>query len=159
MTNKLELTEIIWKLWKLINVFTCVAAVRYAKTKVEVKVFEKASLEVMPLNHPKTVNWPVPHCELHAVVKKQTRCTEVYKRLMRQNVDYYAVSYVHSESYGLATYVAPTVRSFKKAGVNWYLTKRPALVSTSPLSSSPSIRPNPENMFLYYVSRIERLLQ
>lgn len=63
--NRLELTEVVWKLWKLINVFTCVAAVGNAKTKVKVKVLEQASLEVVPLNHTKAVNGSVAHCELH----------------------------------------------------------------------------------------------
>lgn len=69
--SRLELTEVVWKLWKLINVFTCVAAVRNAKAKVKVKVLEKAPLEVMSLNHTKAVNGPVAHCELHTEVWKQ----------------------------------------------------------------------------------------
>lgn len=65
--NRQELTKVVWKLWKLINVFACVAAVGNAKAKVEVEILEKAPLEVMPLNHTKAVNWPVTHCELHTV--------------------------------------------------------------------------------------------
>lgn len=48
--------------------FTRVAAVRYAKAKVKVKVFKKASLEVVPLDHPEAVDGLVAHGELHAVV-------------------------------------------------------------------------------------------
>lgn len=74
--KKLQLTEIVWKLWKLINVFTCVAAVGNAKTKVKVKVLEKTSLEVVSLNHTKAVNGSVAHCELHTeVYKEKTRKT------------------------------------------------------------------------------------
>lgn len=69
--SRQELTEVVWKLWKLVNVFTCVAAVRNAKAKVKVKVLEKTPLEVMPLNHTKAVNGPVAHCELHTEVWKQ----------------------------------------------------------------------------------------
>ncbi len=69
-TNRLELTELVWKLRELVNVFTRVAAVGDAKAKVKVKVLEEASLEVMPLDHTETVNRPVAHSELH---------TEVYK--------------------------------------------------------------------------------
>lgn len=68
--NTLELTEVIWKLWKFINVFTCVAAVRNTKAKVKVEVLKKTSLEIMSLNHTKTVNGPVSHCELHPVFWK-----------------------------------------------------------------------------------------
>lgn len=67
--KRLKLTEVVWKLWKLINVFTCVAAVRNAKAEVKVKIFKKASLEVMPLNHTKAVNGPITHCELHTAMK------------------------------------------------------------------------------------------
>lgn len=67
-----KLTEVIWKLWKLINVFTCVAAVRYAKAKVKVKVFKKSSLEVMPLDHPEAVDGLVAHGELHAATGTET---------------------------------------------------------------------------------------
>ncbi len=68
LVDQNKLTEVVWKLWKLINVFTCVAAVGNAKPKVKVKVLEKATLEVMPLNHTKAVNGPVAHCELHTEV-------------------------------------------------------------------------------------------
>lgn len=68
VADQKRLTEVVWKLRKLINVFTCVAAVGNAETKVKVKVLEKASLEVMPLNHTKVVDGPVAHCELHTEV-------------------------------------------------------------------------------------------
>lgn len=48
--------------------FARVAAVGDAKSKVEVKVLEKASLEVMPLNHTEAVDGPVAHRELHTEV-------------------------------------------------------------------------------------------
>lgn len=66
-----ELTQVVWKLWKLIDVFTCVAAVRDAKAEVKVKVLEKTALKVMPLNHSKAVNGTVTNRKLHTKIKKQ----------------------------------------------------------------------------------------
>lgn len=68
-----ELTEVVWKLWELINVFTGVAAVGDAKTEVKVKVLEEASLEVMPLDHTEAVNGPIAHRELHTEVQRRRR--------------------------------------------------------------------------------------
>lgn len=73
--NRQELTEVIRELWELINVFARVAAVGNAKAKVKVKVLEKASLEVMPLNHTKAVNGPVTNCELHTIMESKEKCT------------------------------------------------------------------------------------
>ena len=42
------------------------------------------------------------------------------------------------------TYVAPTVVSLRKAGVNWYRTKRPAFGSISSFSSSAVSSSSPE---------------
>lgn len=53
--------------------FARVAAVRYAKSKVKVKVFEEASLEVMPLDHTEAVNGLVTDRELNAAVRKETQ--------------------------------------------------------------------------------------
>lgn len=45
-----------------------VPAVWDAEAKVEVKVLEEATLEVVPLDHPEAVDWPVAHRELHTEV-------------------------------------------------------------------------------------------
>ena len=59
--------------------FTCVAAVGYAKAEVKVKILEKASLEVMPLNHTEAVNGPFTHCELNPAVGKETQHRSHFK--------------------------------------------------------------------------------
>lgn len=46
--------------------FTSVAAVGNAETKVKVKVLEQASLEVMPLDHAEAVYGSDAHRELHS---------------------------------------------------------------------------------------------
>lgn len=48
--------------------------------------------------------------------------------------------FTQQNAHARQTYVAPTVRNLRNAAVNWYRTKRPALVSTSPFSSSSSLR-------------------
>lgn len=45
--------------------FTSVATVGNAETKVKVKVLEQASLEVMPFDHAEAVNGSDAHRELH----------------------------------------------------------------------------------------------
>lgn len=64
-----------------------VPAVWDAEAKVEVKVLEEATLEVVPLNHPEAVDWPVAHSELHAGVclfHRDTKGIEVRGRSQRR---------------------------------------------------------------------------
>lgn len=70
------LTEVVWKLRELINVFACVAAVGNAEAEVKVEVLEQAPLEVMPLDHSKAVNGPIAHRELHPEFQTQTQHRE-----------------------------------------------------------------------------------
>lgn len=48
--------------------FARVPAVWDAEAKVKVEVLEEATLEVVALDHPEAVDWPVAHRELHAEV-------------------------------------------------------------------------------------------
>lgn len=70
-----RLTELVWKLRELVDVFTRVSAVGNAEAEVEVEVLEEPTLEVVSLDHPKAVDGPVAHRELHAGVRthKQQR--------------------------------------------------------------------------------------
>lgn len=71
-----RLTELVWKLRELVDVFTGVSAVGNAEAEVKVEVLEEPTLEVVSLDHPKAVDGPVAHRELHTGVG-HTNSTEV----------------------------------------------------------------------------------
>ena len=94
--------------------FTCVAAVGDAETEVEVKVLEETSLEVMSLDHTETVDGPVADRELHSEGQKQERHLQVSRHKKSQTTGRALIR----AGFGPFTHVAPTVHSFRKAGVN-----------------------------------------
>lgn len=76
----IKLTQFVGKLRELVDVFARVPAVRDAEAEVEVEVLEEATLEVVALDHPEAVDWPVAHGELHTAVcwsHRHTNSTEV----------------------------------------------------------------------------------
>lgn len=66
------LTHVFWELWKLVDVFTCVAAVGNAEAEVKIKILEQAIFEVVPLDHPEVCHRLLSHCKLHTERKKST---------------------------------------------------------------------------------------
>lgn len=76
-----------------------VPAVWDAEAKVEVKVLEEATLEVVPFDHPEAVDWPVAHRELHTEVclfHRHTNGTEVRGREQRRPLGGTELFWLHS---------------------------------------------------------------
>jgi len=67
------LTFLIGQRRKVVNVFTRVFTVRNAKSKIEVKRFEKSITEKVTFDHSKILNRLVSNDELDAVQNKDTR--------------------------------------------------------------------------------------
>lgn len=88
-----------------------VSAVWDAETKVKVEALEQAIAEVVPLDHPEMSQGSIPHGKFHPVGKQKSEQSVKKGQIPRLPVE--------ASASAEATHVAPTVRSLRKAGVNW----------------------------------------
>lgn len=105
------LTHFLGQRGELINVLARVLAAGHAEAKLKVKTLEQLLSEIVPLNHPEILYRSVSDCELNTGRKNIHRQGSIFPLL---TVSLSIKIHTH-----ILTYVAPTCRSRRNAGVNW----------------------------------------
>lgn len=101
-----RLTAVLRQGREFVDVFTRVLASGHAEAKLKVKTLQQSLPEVVPFDHPEVFDGQVSDRELHA---EQAHKQREASSFLRPEVRFANVP----------TYVAPTCRSRRKAGVNW----------------------------------------